>query len=47
MGIKLLRRNMFCDIALDVTCLHLRNTSSIIFIDNGRMIARVVKFGDK
>ena len=26
---------MFCDIAFDVPCLHLCNTSGIIFIDNG------------
>jgi hypothetical protein len=36
MEIKQLNANILSDIALDVSCLHLCNTSCIIFVVNGR-----------
>jgi hypothetical protein len=36
MGVKELESNMLREIALNITHMHLCNTSRIIFIDNGR-----------
>ena len=42
MGIKQFSSNMFINVALDITCFHLNNTSSIILIDNCRWFNRIM-----
>ena len=40
MRIKVLWSNMFCEIAFHIAHMHLCNTSSVIFIDNGEGTVR-------